>query len=209
MRLTLVTFLTIWVLISCQGNKKGNSTITKSILNSEKGIEQKLNAYCFFKLDDKYSTEKDSLVINTWLKEKSITILTNDSIDNVFSQNGGGPNGAQWNPSTDLYIAISTSSNELDEIPKLYMNGKLYQKLVYKYRPHLIWYVLKQDFWEREIRKINSSDVKKMYSLQLLNGIENGKFNKMVDLDYGEILKFEITYKEEKLTKFFHATYGE
>lgn len=209
MRLILVTFLTIWMLISCQGNKKENSTITKKILNSEKGIEQKLDAYCFFKLNDKYSTEKDSVVINTWLKERSIAILTNDSIENVFNQNGGGPNGAQWNPATDLYIAISISSNELTEIPKLYVNGKLYQKLIYKYQPHLIWYVLKQDFWEREIRKIDAPDVKQMYSLELLNGIKNGEFNTMVDLDYGEILKFEITYKEEQLTKFFHATYGE
>lgn len=195
--------------ISCKRNKKVNSTLLKEIVNSEKDIEQKLSAYCFFKLDDKYSTEKDSLVINTWLKERSITILTNDSTENIFTQNGGGPNGSQWNPATDLYIAISTSSKELTEIPKFYINGKLYQKQIYKYRPHLIWYVVKQDFWEREIREIESIDIEKMYSPQFLNGIKNGEFSPYVNLNDGEILKFEISHKEENLIKFFHATYGE
>lgn len=87
----------------------------------------------FFKLDDKYSTEKDSLVINTWLKEKSIKILRKDSAENIFTQNGGGPNGSQWNPATDLYIAVSTASNELTEVPKIYVNGKLHQKQIYNY----------------------------------------------------------------------------
>jgi len=72
MKLTVVIFLLIIALISCRENKQEDSPIAREILNSEKGIEQNLNAYCFFKLDDKYSTEKDSLVINTWLKEKSI-----------------------------------------------------------------------------------------------------------------------------------------
>lgn len=197
------------MLISCQGNKKENPPILKEIVNSEKDIEQKLNSYCFYELDYKYSTEKDSLIINTWLKEKSLAILKNDSLENIFSQNGGGPNGSQWNPFSNLYIAISIPSDELTEIPKLYVNGKLYKKQIYKYSSYLIWYVIKQDFWEREIRDIDSIDVKKMYSPEFLSGVKNGKINTLVDLNYGEILKFEISYKKEKLTNFFYATYGE
>ena len=112
-------------------------------MNSEKNIDQKLNAYCFLKLDDKYSTEKDSLVINTWLKERSLEIQTNNSIVNIFTQNGGGSNGSQWNPATDLYIAISIPLNELTEIPKLYVNGELYQNQIYIFTPHLSWYAVK------------------------------------------------------------------
>ncbi|GGX34091.1 hypothetical protein GCM10007384_38430 [Aquimarina muelleri] len=195
--------------MSCQRNKKENPTIIKRIENVEKNVEQKLASYCFFKLDDKYSIEEDNLIINTWLKEKSQVLLKNDSIPNIFSQNGGGPNGAQWNPSTDLYIAILTHYKESTEIPKLYINEKLYKKQVYPFSSHLIWYEVKQSFWEQEVKEIDSSDIQKMYPSEFLNGISAGEFNPVADLKYGKILKFEISYKKEKLTKFFHATYGE
>ncbi|MCX2764810.1 hypothetical protein [Aquimarina muelleri] len=209
MKVIIVHFLIVLVFMSCQRNKKENPTIIKRIENVEKNVEQKLASYCFFKLDDKYSIEEDNLIINTWLKEKSQVLLKNDSIPNIFSQNGGGPNGAQWNPSTDLYIAILTHYKESTEIPKLYINEKLYKKQVYPFSSHLIWYEVKQSFWEQEVKEIDSSDIQKMYPSEFLNGISAGEFNPVADLKYGKILKFEISYKKEKLTKFFHATYGE
>lgn len=48
MKLTVVIFLLIIALISCRENKQEDSPIAREILNSEKGIEQNLNAYCFF-----------------------------------------------------------------------------------------------------------------------------------------------------------------
>lgn len=209
MRVVIVHFLIVLVFISCQRNKKENPAIIKEIENVEKNVEQKLAAYCFFKLDDKYSIEKDSLIINNWLKEKSQVLLKEDSIPNIFSQNGGGPNGAQWNPSTDLYIAILTHSKESTETPKLYINEKSYKKQVYSFSPRLIWYAVKQSFWKQEVKEIDSLDIQKMYPPEFLNGITNEEFHPVADLKYGKILKFEISYKEAKLTKFFHATYGE
>lgn len=210
-RTTIVLFM---ILMSCKSdpktkNESKSSAAVKETITSKKPINKGLSSYCFFKLDDKYSTENDSITIKKWLEEKSQVILKSDSIENIFSQNGGGPNGAQWNPATDLYVAIATTSDELTELPKLYVNGKLYKKRSLAYTPALIWYVLSQDFWENEVRKIDSLDIKQMYTPEFLNGIEKGEFNPATDLDYGEILRIEISYGEDKLTKFFHATYGE
>ncbi len=209
MRLVVVFFLIVLALVSCQRNKIKKPTIVKKTGKVEQGIGQKLNSYCFFELDDKYSIETDSLIINRWLKEKSTLLLKSDSVKNIFNQDGGGPNGSQWNPSTNLYLAILTTSNRYTEDPKLYINGKLYKRKIYEFNPYLSWYLIRQDFWEKEVKEIDSIDIKKMYLPEFLNGIKNGEFNPSEDLDYGKILRFEIFYKEEKLTKFFHATYGE
>lgn len=89
------------------------------------------------------------------------------------------------------------------------VNEKLYDKTIYNYSPNLIWYRVKQDFWEQEIRAIDATNVNAMYSKDYLNDIKNGEFKPVVALTYGEILKFDISYNEQKLTKFFYATYGE
>jgi len=209
MKLIIVNFLIIIALISCKENEKENSTIAKEIFNSEKIVAKNLNSYFFYKLDDKYSTEKDSLIITNWLKEKSQTILKNDSIYNIFQQNGGGPNGAEWNPGTDLFIAVLTSNNVPSETPKIYLNGKLYKNQIYKYNPNLIWYKVKYDVWEQEVRGIDSDDIQKMFSAEFLNGVKKGKLDTVAPLEYGEVLRFDISYKENRITKFFHATYGE
>ena len=207
MRLIIVSF--IFMFISCQGKKQENFTNSKEFVNSKNNIEQKLKAYCFYKLDDKYSIEKDSLAINSWLKEKSKLILKNDSIESIFNQNGGGPIGAEWNPGTDLYIAIFTSINKSSNVPKLSINGKSYRNIIYEQSPYLTWHQVKRDFWEKEIREIEFNDIENLFPVELSDRIGNGEIDESWVSEYGEILKFEFTYEEQKIIGFFHATFGE
>lgn len=195
--------------ISCQGKKKENFTNSKEFVNSKTNIKQKIEAYCFYKLDDKYSIEKDSLAINSWLKEKSKLILKNDSIESIFNQNGGGPNGAEWNPGTDLYIAIITSINTSTNVPKFSINGKSYSNKIYEYSPYLTWHKVKRGFWEKEIREIEYHDIENLFPVAFSDGIKNGEIDKNWVMEYGKILKFEFTYEEQKIINFFHATSGE
>lgn len=219
MKSSLIIISILFLLFSCKGNINENENLEKETPNTsdrldlipepdkelreayEKSIVHKLNTFCFFKLDDKYSVEKDSLVIMNWLNEKSLAIIQNDTLVNIFNQEGGGPNGAQWNPSTDLYIGISLGSDEFTEIPKLYINGKLFEEETQQQSPNLVWYVLNQDFWNKEVIEIDSPEY--------LREIENGNFKIEDNLLSGEIFKIEITYKDESLIKYFHAAYGE
>lgn len=201
------------VFISCQKNEGKKSSrqeiekTPKEITLKEKTIS--LNSYCFYKLDEKHSAEKDSTLINNWLKEKSEIILANDSIESIFNQNAGGPNGAEWNPGTDLYIAILSPSKKITNKPSLRINGELYSKSVFEYNDNLIWYLVEYDYWLKEVKEIDSTDIKQMYTHEFLNGIKNKEFSPSADLLYGEILKFEISYGNKELVKFFYATYGE
>lgn len=210
--LHIIFYFTLIVFISCQKNEEKKSSC-QEIENTQKETVLKneslpLNSYCFFKLDEKYSVEKDSILIHNWLKEKSEIILANNSVENIFSHNSGGPNGAEWNPSTDLYIAVLSSSKTANK-PSLQINGKLYSNTVFNYNENLTWYIVEYDYWKNEALEIDSTSIKQMYAPEFLNGIKNKEFDLVADLNYGEILKFEISYENKILTKFFHATYGE
>ena len=210
MRISLVVGILLSLVISCQRIDGSKPNITG---NTE--LKQVENAspiaYCFFKLDDKYSTENDPLIINKWLKRKSDLILKNKSIDNIFNHNGGGPNGAEWNPSTDLYIAILSPSiaKGSAENHQLFMNTKVYEQKILAYSPDLIWYNVKQDFWEDQLRTIDPSDIAEMYSNEFLEDIKTGSFEPVTELNYGEIIKFEVLLKSDTVSYFFHAAYGE
>lgn len=211
--LHIIFYFILIVFISCQKNERKKSSF-REIEKTPKEITLKeetisLNSYCFYKLDEKYSAEKDSILINNWLKEKSKTILANDSIESIFNQNAGGPNGAEWNPGTDLYISILSSSKKTNDKPSLRIKGELYSKSVFEYNDNLIWYLVEYDYWLKEVKEIDSTDIKQMFSSEVLNGIKNKEFYPVAQLNYGEILKFEISYENKILTKFFHVTYGE
>ncbi len=208
MKLVILIFLTFIVLISCKETRKESFTIEKEIVDSENNVE-KINSYCFYKLDDKYSTEKDSLIIVNWLKKKSHIILKKDSIQNIFYRNGGGPNGAEWNPATDLFIAVLTTQNVPANTPEIYLNGKLHKNKFYTHSPNLSWYKVKYNVWKRQAKDIDSIDMQKMFSTNFLNSIKNGEFEPMAPLENGEILRFDISYEKSRITKFFHAAYGE
>lgn len=210
MRIALLITIILPLLISCQGKDEDK---TNPIENTDSRQDENalLTSYCFYTLDDKYSTENDSLIINKWLKEKSDFILKNKSIDNIFTHNSGGPNGAEWNPSTDLYLAIVSQSNAKNsgEIHQLFINTKEYKQKILEYSPNLTWYKVERDFWENEVRAIDSLDIREMYSSDFLEDIKNGDFEPITDLNYGEILKFESVFNGDTLARFFHVTFGE
>jgi len=170
-----------------------------------------LASYCFYELDDKYSTENDCEAIDNWLKEKSNLILRNETVKNIFNHNGGGPNGAEWNPSTNLYVAVLYSSISQGRVnkPDLFINGKTYKEKLLEYNSNLIWYRVKQEFWTNESRTINSLDIKEMYSSEFLEDLNTENVQTITDLDYGEILKFRTCHDGDTILNFFHATYGE
>lgn len=212
MRVIKLHILILLVLFSCQENKK-EETVTEKEIDTEitdEIIEPDFNAYCFYNLDNKHSTEKDISKIKNWLDEKSEAILNDDSIHNIFNQNGGGINGAQKNPNSDLYIAITTPNRDSTEVPKLYLNGDLYENQVYAYNPNLTWCKVDMDLWDESLKEIESNDIEIMFSEEFSNQSDyNNQSTANEDLFIGQIIKFDITFKDKKLTKYFHAAFYE
>ena len=208
-RSALVTLI-LFFLFSCKENdgNKSDAHLTADIKQKESVL---LTSYCFYELDDKYSSKSDSITIMSWLNEKSNLLLNAESVENIFNHNGGGPNGAEWNPSTNLYVAIMSppKSNTSIKFAELFINGRPYGEKILEYNPNLTWYRVSRDFWENESRPITPLDISEMYSEDFLNSVKNERAQPITDLNYGEILKFEIFFKSDTLSKFFHITTGE
>ena len=166
------------------------STVTRlSTRILKKGINQNakqinsdsLNAYCFYMLDDKYASSTQSQEIDDWLKEKQKAI-ENKTLDyNLFDKNGGGPNGAEWNPSTNLYLAIVCPVNELNNNIELSINGTSYSNQMFLKDKNVSWYIIKQDFWEENLKEVNEE----------------------------KVLEFKIEFNNLTTKKYFYAAYGE
>jgi len=212
MKLSPLVILFLVLFLSCNrdGGRK-NEVDEKD--NIQQSASTQLASFCFYGLDDKYgdSNENDSGVVIDWLRKKSELILKSKSTDNIFSQPGGGPNGAEWNPSADLFVAILHSSPAKDstDVPKLLINGKRYEEVILEYNKNLTWYSIQRGFWENELRAIDAVDITKMYSSEFLNEVKNGNAHPVADLHYGEILKFEAVRRGDTLPSYFHAAYGE
>ena len=164
------------------------------------------NAFCFYKMDEKYSTEKDSLKIQQWMKDRSELLLTNDSFKNIFSSSGGGPNFAEWNPSTDLYIAVRHPKTQPIHLT---LNQKLPASDSFEFNEQLMWYKVQRSFWEKEARSIDSTDIPLLYVDTFLKEVELGIAHPLVGLDYGEVIRFDIWSGDKHIIEYFHAAYGE
>lgn len=180
------------VTLSCKKTITPKNVITNT--------NAKCKAYCFYKLDDKYSIVNDSTTINNWLEKKSINLLNGDFSGDTFHQNGGGPNGSQWNPSTDLYIAILKTKNSKHQ--QLYINNTLQERRVFQQNEHITWYKTDVDYWQNALKTIDSTDLKLMFS-------EDIESNPIIPLNSGKVLKCDVVCDTQKLTSYFHATQGE
>lgn len=214
MKLYIVPITLLLSLVSCQGGRKEQVVTEIKTPNLETNTEQhsgeqKLRAYCFYKLDDKYSVENDSGLIADWLKKKSLEIEKDTIVENILGQNGGGMHGAQKNPYTDLYLAVVTNSNDSNEVPEIRINGQLYTNNGHNFSTAINWYPIKLRYWEDELRAIKADDLKQQFSEDVLLDIKERNLDAFEILGEGEVLKFEIKFKEQKITKYFHAIYYE
>lgn len=171
----------------------------------------KMAAYCFYELDDK-NARADSAEVMKWLRQKSNDIEANKDLDNLFGHHGGGPNGAEWNPATNLYIAVFTpgvQGSAGSHFPALYINGSAYKTVFYNINNHLYWYKISLHFLEQHTQAITRADIRNMHSDAYLKAVSTGKIIPVTDLNYGEILRFKIVCGADTLSQFFHCAYGE
>lgn len=193
----------LFLIVSCQGQidqPTENLEETKEIIPPAQ-----LEAYCFYKLDDKYCEVTDPAVIQNWKEDKSAALTHHDIRGNLFEHNGGGPNGAEWNPSTDLFIAVNQ-----------YMANfvLLQNQLEYKYMSELIggytWISLSQNEWEARLVDVSDKHWKDMFP----NGPKNesddfGLGNAIQPPKTGQVLPLTFVMNEDSATYYFYSAFGE
>jgi hypothetical protein len=171
---------------------------------------------CYYKLDDKYSESEDTAAINSWWQKKLQGIVSSGFQNSLFADQGGGPNGAEWNASTDLYIAAT-----LDQVPqaapiRLLLNNKQVHGIrFFSYIPGntsgaIIYCRLPKAVWEKQLRKITPADFDGIYEKE---NVESLRQSSVAPLETGKVLEISLHIQAGKrsyeLTDFFHIAYGE
>ena len=185
-------------LIFCHA--KGQDTVLQQI--------KKYDAFCFYKLDDKYSKAAGTVEINTWVKEKTKQIQSGKITGDIFLRKGPGPNGSEWNPFTDLYIGIQLPNDNKNDELVINVNDKFFKKIKVNCEK-IKWLVIKKSFWGGHLRKIKAKDIAGLYGIEKIDAVKKGTYIPSAPLDEGEILKINIFSGNIKLEKYFHVNYGE
>ncbi len=124
---------------------------------------------CYYKLDDKYSQSEDTTVINTWWQKKLREFEFKGIANNIFTNQGGGPNGAEWNSSADIFVVATINASLKNDRIELELNKKRMSGIKFlKYTPQgktgtIVYFTLPKAVWEKHLRKINSRDFKGIY----------------------------------------------
>lgn len=191
------------IFLSCNGIKHGEAKNTEIRL-PKKG----LSVFCFYKMDDKYAETTDTAEIDNWLKEKNAQIINNVIVNDLFQHNGGGPNGAEWNPGTDLYVAIYQPAqyNNTDLTIKLNDQPVNESPLI---RSHIKWIVLPQRFWQKALSNIRNEDIEPLFGKKTVDEINRKEYIPAAPLKQGKIFKLTLQMAEMKQIKYFHADFGE
>ena len=172
---------------------------------------------CYYLMDDKYEQNPyDSLKVKTWILEKLEEIEANGIGKNIFDHNGGGPNGAEWNPMNDLLLVMTLSESFHNDSSLITINGEpLWELPVTRFesrkRPGILLYtVLPLKTWESKLRDIKPADYSGLFKTK---NIDSLKRHAPHPLNQGKIieLKWMTPHQPQLLVlkQYFHCDFGE
>lgn len=191
------------LIVSCQGN--ADKTAEESDHIVEDPIQTSLDAYCFYKMDDKYCEVEDQAMLKNWMENKSIALSHHDVRGNLFDRTGGGPSGAEWNPSTAIYLVYTVDPSTVE----VSVNNQPLENesdLVAGYT----WVKIPANQWERLLAPISAADWDEMFP----DGVQqeedySGVTGGISPPRIGQIIKFNFQSSSTHKTYFFHAAFGE
>lgn len=191
------------LIVSCQGqiDKPLEGTEdTKEIIS-----QAQLEAYCFYKLDDKYCEVTDPTVLLNWQEDKTAALSHHDIRGNLFEHKGGGPNGAEWNPSTDLFIVVNQYTANF---------VLLQNQLEYECMSELIggytWISLSQNEWVERLVDVTDEHWKDMFPNGPTSESDDfGLENAIQPPKTGQVLPLTFVMNEDSTTYYFYAAFGE
>jgi hypothetical protein len=201
-------------LFSCQGTGKENNGYneTSSVVATqtpEPPDTLSLGIGCYYKLDDKYSTVTDQEAIDTWWKRTLVSIEQDGMRSSLFGNNGGGPNGAEWNPSTDLYIVACLGDSLSMPSLEFEINGKPAPGIGFKISyPHskkgtFVSFVVPLETWQKNLHRLPEERAVEICGDHYTDPTANTSF---VEIMLRITTKANSTFS---FIDFFHAAYGE
>lgn len=165
------------------------------------------NVYAFYSLDDKATMAADSLEVLNWLQKKSEALKNGNVQGNLFDANrrGGGPNGGEWNPAADIYLAINGARAPVElRIKETHFNQVIYRANGFQ------WLKLSRNDWIHAFDEIQPEDLEKIYSKSYIEKKNSGELSTPAALTVGEFFEIVIYIGgKEWRREAFHAVHAE
>ncbi len=191
----------LFLMISCQGQVDQPA---EAVEETKELIRQaELEAYCFYKLDDKYCETTDPAVIQNWQEDKAVALAHHDIRGNLFEHKGGGPNGAEWNPSTTIYIVV----NQYPLNFKFLLNDvehKVMSEIIGGYT----WISLSQGEWEERLVDVADEHWAEMFPNGPITE-PDGFGSALQPPKTGQVLPLTFVMNEDSTKFYFYAAFGE
>lgn len=175
----------------------------------------------YAEIDSLYSTEN----INKWWNNHLEYMEEITHKNPIYPNSGGGPNGAEWNAHTNLYVSAyfpidhHLDFNKIDTSSvKVSINGSIVDNSLIKMRCYrntiMIYFVLDKHFWTDLLRSIEPKDYSLLYGKEYLKEIEKGERIPISSLNTGQVLKAVIEINlpnknRKNVIGYYHIVYGE
>lgn len=197
-----------------------SETVDNTNLENNLKTSVKNNLAAYYELDDKYYSEHNTEQVQDWWNAKVNSILEEGFKTNLLTDEGGGPNGSQWNADAHLYIAaifegdslVTKQINENNKNVHIIINKDTLNELPLTVANSqdsiLIGFKLPRDIWGPALRVIMPVD------LALLHDLENNKDKVFsAPLNEGRIITISVILESDssiqKAFDFFHISFGE
>jgi hypothetical protein len=174
------------------------------------------NIGCYYMMDDKYESTPEPSKKTEWIQNKLKEIEKKGGIkENLFDYNGGGPNGAEWNPSNDLLLIATFKPGEEYDTTLVMLNDQYSKIPVFHYYPQkskgdIFYAVVPRKQWEKKLRSITESDFNDLYKKKNLDSLRK---NNPRSLLLGKVVRMGFMLKGPKqslhIWGLFHADFGE
>lgn len=152
-------FLILVILLSASTSFSGNNK--PSSLNTPPPTG---SLECYYQLDDNWSVSTNNTELAAWEKEKLAVIFEKGLANGILNSPGGGPNGAQWNPETNLFCVAQIPAVKKDEIKTIAvsLNAKQITPAFNKTQSGkdvFVTFWLPKATWQKAARKSGSQEV--------------------------------------------------
>jgi hypothetical protein len=166
---------------------------------------------CYYKMDDKYSETQDTAEINKWWRQKLTELDRKGIRSSLFSNKGPGPSGAEWNPSTELFVAAAVQGMPENEKITLELNKKKITGIKFTSCKakwgSIVYFQLPFELWKKDLRNIKAGDLQELYNGENLDTLK--KYS-AAPLETGQVVEITLSIKGNGVfTDFLHAAYGE
>jgi len=170
----------------------------------------------YYVQDSKYDVCSTKQEYEKWENDLIAKIKQSGIKENLFAhKNGGGPNGAQWNPQGNLFIIATFDDKGASSKAKAYSVKILLNDIEQKEKiswhssnnkSHIFSFVLSRVTWEKYLRKIKPQDYPFIYSRPINELYPGPEVGEVFDLKVNIYQKSKQTIK---LHKVFFAAFGE